>query len=607
MPNFSKLRERGIYRRLATTNPPLSPVAWSTFSTGVGPGRHRIFDFLHRNPNTYLPELSSSRINEPKRYLNIGRYRFPLQKPKYQFLRRSQSFWSLLSKRGIFSHILRVPLTFPPEKVYGVLLSAMCAPDLRGTQGSFTYYSSQKDEEEKYTGGIFSPLTQDQDTCKGKLIGPDHPYLKKRTPLTVPFCIKIDEDPTKVIFYVQGDAHQLTLNQLSPWIRVHFKLGLGIRVSGVFQCCLKSIQPYMALYISPIHIDPYKPALPISYPSYYASYLARLFGKPYATLGLSEDTWALNEGILKDKDFWDQVCGIHQTREDHLLYTLKKMGKGLCVYVFDATDRIQHMFFRHTVPDHPANKNADPSPMTDAIHQIYIRADETLGKAMEMISDEAFLLVLSDHGFKPFICGVNLNSWLHQNGYLTLKNNNLDSEYLQNVDWSKTRAYAIGLAGIYINLKNREKHGIVESGKESREIKQRISRELTGLRDEKRNQSAVRRVFDTEKIYTGPYKGEAPDLLVGYQIGYRISWDGALGKVTKTVFEDNEKNWSGDHGIDPEQVPGILFSNSKIADENPGIIDIAPTLLNLFGIRPPSYMEGKVLRITKKQEDLKTK
>lgn len=599
MPHFDRLRKMGTYRRLGTTYPSLSPVAWSTFATGVGPGRHCIFDFLHRNPNTYMPELSSSRLEVPKQVLDIGKYRIPLRKPKFQFLRKSRSFWSLLSEQGIFSHILRVPLTFPPEKVNGVLLSAMCAPDLRGTQGSFTYYSSKKSEDEDYTGGIFSLLESVKDGYKGQIKGPDHPFLREKTTLSVSFRLVANESSSHAVLSLQDQSYELSLNTLSPWIRVKFRVGWGIHIQGAFQCCLKSIRPQASLYVSPIHIDPVKPALPISYPSYYAGYLARLFGRPFATLGLSEDTWALNEGILDEGVFWKQVFDIHQDRENHLFHSIRKMGKGLCVYVFDATDRIQHMFFRHRVPDHPANRDQAPSPYENAIDRVYMKADETLGKVMEMISEDTLLIVLSDHGFKPFIRGVNLNTWLYQNGYLALKDPDQSLDYLQNVDWDKTKAYAIGLAGIYLNIEGREKQGIVKRGEEENTIKQNIIRELSGLRDTERGESAIRRIYDTAAIYNGPYASDAPDLLVGYNVGYRISWDGAVGKVTPSVIEDNRKFWSGDHGIDPELVPGVLFSNYHVTEENPRITDIAPTLLNVFGIRPPQYMEGKALSIDK--------
>jgi predicted AlkP superfamily phosphohydrolase/phosphomutase len=594
LPNFEKLKDQGSFKKLRTTCPPLSPVAWSSFATGVNPAKHRIFDFLHRNPNSYLPELSSSQVREPTKKIRLGNWQIPLSRPHVQFLRKSQSFWKILGKHGIFSQIIRVPITFPPEKFNGVLLSGMCAPDLQGSQGTFTFYSSGKNAGDALTSGRCLPLEKTESGFRGTLMGPENSFKKSSPTLSLDFQLELNEEQTAIV-HVSGNKHPLSREKLSSWISVTFKSGFGIKIRGICQMLLKSVEPDVLLYVSPIHIDPERPAMPVSYPTYYSVYLAKLFG-PFATLGLAEDTWALNEGVLTESTFLNQVYAFQKEREDQLFHVLKKNRHGVCTVVFDATDRVQHTFFRYLDPEHPAFAEGEIRSK-NAILDVYKKADAVLGRALSTISKDTLLLVMSDHGFKSFRRGVNINSWLQQHGYLFLKEQSERHDYLQNVDWSRTTAYAIGLAGIYINRQGREKHGIVEKG-DIEELKTKLMRQLGGLKDPETDAIAIRKLYDFAATNHGPYAAEAPDLIVGYNPGYRISWDGAIGMTTDTVFEDNLKDWSGDHGIDPEQVPGVLFSNYKIESKTPHIMDIAPTVLSLFGIKKPHYMDGQDIRFT---------
>jgi predicted AlkP superfamily phosphohydrolase/phosphomutase len=200
--------------------------------------------------------------------------------------------------------------------------------------------------------------------------------------------------------------------------------------------------------------------------------------------------------------------------------------------------------------------------------------------------------VLSDHGCTSFRRGVNLNAWLLEHGYLTLKEGSDGrDEWLRSVDWSKTKAYAVGLVGIFLNIRGREEHGIVNPGAEADQLKQELIDRLAGLTDD--GTVAINDAWDTDRLYRGPYKGNAPDLLIGYNHGYRISWDCASGVVAGPVFEDNVKAWSGDHIVDPRIVPGILLASRPIHADDPHIVDLAPTALTLFGVQPPSHMDGR--------------
>ncbi len=517
LPNLSRLN----YRRLRTTCPPLSPVAWSTFATGVNPAKHNIFDFLNRDLRTYAPELSSAKVRPSNKVLRIGKFEIPLSRPTVEMRRKSEPFWKILDRQGVATTILRVPITFPPDDFGGRLLSAMSTPDLRGSQGTFSLFPS----------------------AEGALQGPEHSD-------PIPFRV------VNNVLEIQGQRHPLFVNEYSPWIRVKFRSS----VKGIVRFLLR---PDGALYATPVQIDPEHPALPISQPASYAMYLAKVLGS-FATLGLAEDTSALNEGAIDAEAFLKQAALIQQEREKMFFSALDHSREGVVACVFDGSDRVQHMFY-HDAP---------------VIENLYRDMDRLVGDTARQVDAETAFFVLSDHGFTSFRRGINLNTWLKQHGYLATNEDE--------IDWTRTRAYTFGLSGLYLNLKGREAHGTVDPT-DAPALKSELINNLTNLRDAE--SSAIHKVYDAQAIYQGPYLTAAPDLIVGYASGYRTSWTAALGKVSATVFEDNTKPWCGDHCVDPSLVPGVLFSNLEL-NEQPGIEDLAPTALNLFGIQAPAWMEG---------------
>ncbi|MEJ2338811.1 MAG: alkaline phosphatase family protein, partial [Gemmatimonadales bacterium] len=589
------------YHRLATTFPSISPVAWSSFATGAHPAKHNIFDFLDRDRRTYLPQLSSVRIGRVRRVLRLGRLRLPLAKPEMRLLRKSRPFWSVLGARGFWSTVLRVPITFPPDRFYGAQLAAMCVPDIQGTQGTFTLFTTRRSAEGFKEGGARVLLDSDGETdgagrhFETAFQGPDNELVDGSPPLTLPVAIDLDRQSGTARIEVNGRMLELAVGELSDWIELSFKAAPGIKVRGICRMMVTEMGEHFSLYATPINIDPEKPAMPISHPSYYAVYLAKKLGK-YATLGLAEDTWALNEGVIDDQTFLRLTYDIDREREEMFFAALDKLRRGTVVCVFDATDRIQHMFWRYLEPDHPAAKNGAKAPSRDAIAELYEHNDALVGRIRARLGAEDVLMVLSDHGFASFRRGLNLNAWLHANGYLALKEGGDGSEeWLRDVDWSRTRAYALGLTGLFLNVEGREAKGIVKSGEEAEALKAELIGRLSGLIDEHSGETAIQEAFDTASLYSGPYLKNGPDVLIGYNVGYRISWDGATGVVEGPIFTDNVKPWSGDHGIDPRLVPGVFFSDRSIGCDDPALIDVAPSALWLFGIQPPSYMDGKVL------------
>jgi predicted AlkP superfamily phosphohydrolase/phosphomutase len=571
LPNFSRLKGQGSYRRLRTTFPPLSPVAWSTFATGVNPAKHNIFDFLNRDLRSYAPELSSSKVR-PAEHFRFGRWSLPRSRPTVEMRRKSEPFWKILGRHAVGSTILRVPITFPPDEFAGRMLSAMATPDLRGTQGTFSLFTTGP-----VNGGVNRfGLSQKGDAWEGRLNGPEGHFVEFRV-------------QRKSKLEIQGRTYSLRYGEYTPWIRLKFG-----GVHGIARFLLTQTDPDLTIYVTPVQIDPENPALPISQPRYYAIYLAKLLGT-FATLGMAEDTWALNDGAIDEDAFLKQTDLIQREREAMFFSALRNTRHGVVACVFDASDRVQHMFYRYL---DPASSAAMDARHAGVIERLYRDMDRLVGETLEHVDEKTALFVLSDHGFCAFRRGVNLNSWLRREGYLHLTNTGLTNgaaesgEYFEGIDWSRTQAYTFGLSGIYLNLSGREARGIV-APEDADRLKNELMMKLARLPDEETGAVAILEAYEASAIYRGPYLGGAPDLIVGYAAGYRASWDAAIGKVTAQVFEDNNKAWSGDHCVDPHLVPGVLFSNRRVEADDPGIEDMAPTALRLFGIQPPEWMEGK--------------
>ena len=361
----------------------------------------------------------------------------------------------------------------------------------------------------------------------------------------------------------------LRQGEYTPWLHLQFPSARGIA-----RFLLVSEAPF-SLYCTPVQIDPESPAMPISHPRWYAIYLAKLLGA-FSTLGMAEDTWALNEGAIDQAAFLEQARLIQEERERMFFSALDRSPRGVVACVFDTTDRVQHMCFHQP----------------DVIEPMYRDMDRVLGQTLQYADPGTALFVLSDHGFRAFRRGVNLNAWFLREGYLALKPGADGSgDYLTDIDWSRTRAYTFGLAGAYLNLRGREAQGIV-APEDAPSLTSEIAAKLRGLVDETNGNVAVANAYPAASLYKGPYTAAAPDLIIGYADGYRASWDAAVGKAAGEVLTDNAKHWCGDHCVDPALVPGVLFSNRRMQAEDPGIEDLAPTALKLFGVAPPVWMEG---------------
>lgn len=597
LPNFAHLREVGCFTRVATTTPAQTPVAWSTFSTGLNPGGHGIFDFIRRDPRTYLPDLG----------LNRHEQKNPFVPPRAVNSRRGEPVWSILSAAGVPSTILRCPCSYPPDPLRGRMLAGMGVPDIRGGLGTSTFATADSRVVPGESENLIRLRVDSDRVVRSHLIGPRNP--RDRSDIRFEFELHPGSQPDSAILRSAATPGELNLRvgHWSPWLKVTFKIGLLQSARGMVRVYLRRYNPErdeVELLVSPVNFDPAAPLFPISSPGEYARELENAV-ETYFTTGMVEDHAGLSNGRLTEAAFLDQCAQVWDEREAMMLHELDRFEEGLFFCLFDTSDRVQHMFWRYLEPDHPANRDhpVDPS-LHSAVDDQYRRADAVVGRAHEFVDDQTLLLVLSDHGFNSFRRGVDLNAWLHQQGLLALrpdiKPGESAGDLLQGVDWSRTSAYALGLGGIYLNLKGREAQGIVEP-EEADNLSAWIARGLAGLPDpEQGGAIAVRRVSPRAEIYHGPFAMESPDLVVQFNAGYRVGWSTSLGGIAARVFEDNTKLWAGDHIIDPRLVPGALFSHHPLylggSGRGPGLVDLAPTILAGLGVPVPPAMEGSPLR-----------
>ena len=585
LPNLQKLREQGGYSRLKTTPSAQTPVAWSTFSTGTNPGGHGIFDFLTRDTKTYLPIMALSRYEQKNAFVL----------PKVVNMRRGTPFWDLLSAKEVESTILRIPCAYPPDKVKGRLLAGVGVPDLRGGFGTSAFYSTRADLPGESSEKVITVSVKDGKVAT-HVIGPRDPKTKADHKFDIQ--IQLNRPNNKIIITSQGQPEKLEvqLGKWSKWLKVKFKVGMMQSVSGILRFNLRQLDPEFELYASPVNFETEEPLFPISSPQEYAHDLALKIGR-YYTVGMAEDHDGLNNERFDEAAYLDQCRLVLRERRKMMEFELGRLEKGFFFCLFDTPDRLAHMFWRFTEPDHPANQGEDISRYAHVIEEHYRECDEIVGEAMKHADEDTLFIVLSDHGMNSFQRGLNLNTWLYENGFLALKSGSRPGEsgdFFQNVDWDQTKAFSMGLGCIFLNVKGRESNGILQDG-EAESVREGIVRGLTGLVDSDCGQVAVRSVARREQVYSGPYASEAPDLIVNFSPGYRVSWDTPLGGVPQGLFANNTKKWGGDHVIDPALASGVLFMNKKFRAGSPDLIDLAPTILNAFGVPRGAAMEGSDL------------
>lgn len=661
LPNMAKLRAAGTFRPLRPTVPAQTPVSWSTFSTGIDPGRTGIFDFLRRDPRNYLPVFAAfDETKEPfllgdrnpvvaavivlvlfaiiafiiMRFSRIGgivagviaivlaagafaavRKYIPVTRPGVINRRQGIPFWEVAAKAGKKATVIHIPVTFPAND-FGEgdhMLSGLGVPDVSGRVGKPFYFTSELDFHRSGSNEFSIEVVQLEDN-KGvintKIQGPPNKLFGDPPYITIPMTITVASDRNSIVIEESGNKFTLKPGEWSDWVTFVFPFNPLIKIQGISRFHLMSVQPEVKLYLSPINFDPRKlpPGFKVSSPSTWAPELAKQFG-PYKTLGWQIDTWAISEGFADEQMFLDDmewtVAKDRRMFEDFL-----NGPEDLLVHQFEFADRVGHVFWRFMDPKHPAYDAAAAAKWSGSLLKAYQLMDAIVGDAMTAAEKHnAALIVVSDHGFASFRKAVNYDTWLVMNGYMTLKSGvqvkarNVEmlfdqGQFWENVDWSKTRAYAMGLGELYINMKGREAQGIVNPGAETEALKAELKQRLVQMTDPENGEHPVRRVLAREEVYRQFDPNMIPDLFITNNDGYRVSWQTSLGGIPKNLLEPNKQVWSGDHcSVDPELVKGIFFYNRRLAtDRAPYIADVYPTVLGLLGVSPPYALDGVELK-----------
>ncbi len=694
LPNLAQLRDDGTFLPLQPTNPPQTPVSWSSFATGTNPGKTRIFDFLMRNPADYLPDFAmNSESRRPFLFgprngwivgliaggvalvlgffvailfrlswvtrgaiaalcgLAVGlpsgfvsKQFLPAEVPAAINHRQGSTMWELAAKAGKKVQVIHVPATFPADDVGdGHLLSGLGVPDMRGRVGTPTYYTSDPTFQPGQGANEFSlelvRLADRRGRIETRVIGPyNKPFydyvVDRRTAgiadrreqneakrrarqelddaevprrIDLPLTLDVQGDSCRIT--LSGETQTLKVGTWSDWFTLSFPVNWLVDraapLRGIARFKLLQLAPNLELYLSPINFHPDCHPIAFSWPPDYSDALRKRFGL-FKTIGWPEDTWSLPSGV-GDEDLFLEDMGFTRDKDEEILTgLLGDHADDLYVQIFYFTDRIGHLFWRFLDPHHPAYDPALAAKYAPEVLKAYQTMDAMVGRARKLAGPDALFFVCSDHGFSSFRRGVNINTWLVRNGLMTLKGQTSDPATLeklfdtrdlfQNVDWSRTKAYALGLGSIYVNLVGREKDGCVMPGAEYDDVRRKIRDGLEALVDPATGEHPVARVWTREELYTGFDPNLIPDLRAGNSLNYRVSWQTTLGGVPPDVLEDNHKAWSGDHcSADPDLVRGILFANRKLNKSDPAMIDIAPTVLKVLGVSIPPEMDGKPL------------
>ena len=635
LPNLSRLAETGVFQTLGSTQPSESPVAWASFATGVNPGKHDIYDFLRRDLDTYLPDFNMVRREPPEFFLGL----FQTKPPKVVSTRGGTSFWVHAANDGVRSAVLTVPVTFPPEELHhGQMLAGLPLPDIRGTLGTFSYWAtdlSSFEEGNTEFGGVLKRLLFDGGVSETLLKGPENPILKqeetalkdkkKAAPdqlsdkekagleelatgkdINLPLRVRWTEGSGGVDLEIQGQRVSLQAGEWSAWVPVTFKVNALLSMHGITQFYVIEAGRELRIYGSPVNLDPRNPPLPISKPDGFAREIARSIGL-YRTLGWAESAdKPLNEGRLDEAAFLYDSDRAMDDREKVIFERLKTDDWDLFVAAVETTDRVSHMMWRLIDPRHPMYDEDLAAKYGDSIEKIYKRADDLVGRLLAQIPEDAIFMVMSDHGFHSFRREVNLNTWLLQNGYLVFTGQPGDElnpsdlvnrgRFGEGVDWSRTRAYALGLGQIYFNLRGREARGIVSAGAEYKALQDEIAAKLVEVEDPDDGGKVMRAVYRRDDVYKGEFLKNAPDLQAGFDDGYRVGWQDTLGVIRRAVVENNTRKWSGDHCATAAEISGgVFFSNRKINTDEPNIMDLGPTILKLLEVPLPPDLDGKPL------------
>jgi predicted AlkP superfamily phosphohydrolase/phosphomutase len=611
LPNLQRLRDTGGFSRLGTSVPPQSPVAWANFINGAGPGSHGIFDFVHRHPHQpTAPFYGAAETVPGEGFWEIDDHHLPLDfwpfnhRPAATVLRRQGvPFWDFLDRAGVPSTFYDLPCNYPPSPSHHGhhrCLAGMGTPDLLGGYGTYQHFAEDGPAEPlDESGGRRSRLTFENETARAQLVGPADSLRREPRPTHLELLVHRDRDANAAVIEIQGRRVVLSAGQWSRWTKLDFTLSTpwflpSRHVNGICRFYLQEVAPNFRLFVSPINMDPSDPAAPLSEPGAFVQDVSGRLGL-FPTLGFQEAYEARKSGVFNDDEFKRQADTVLEERLALFEYALNNYDDGLLFFYFSSSDLQSHIFWWDSDTPQPARPEGGlAQTQFQHVRRLYRRLDRVVGELVDRYGSQATIVVMSDHGFANFGRQFNLNAWLRENRYLCLEGSVEDRpSTLQDVKWSETSAYGLGLNGLYLNLKGREPHGTIEPGEEREALLQDLAARLEAVEDD--GQRVIRGVYRADRIYSGNATALAPDLVIGYARGYRASWATVGGDATGEILLDNDSAWSADHCADALEVPGVLFCNRTLRQGAPSLVDVAPSILGEFGLPVPSSMVGRNL------------
>jgi predicted AlkP superfamily phosphohydrolase/phosphomutase len=615
LPNFDRMRKKGWFSPLGTSIPPQSPVAWANFITGAGPGVHGIFDFVHRDPQTYFPYYSAAQTLGGDEGWDVGDWKIPLtfwpfnhSPTETKLCRKGTAFWSYLDEAGISARIYDIPSNYPPtpsDEGNVRCLSGMGVPDLLGSYGTHHLFAQGGEARVEAAGSIRKRIEFDRHgKATASLEGPENTALKEPKRSEIEFSIY--RHPTRAEARIDIQDHVILLkeHEWSGWQEVSFTMEMppflpDSKVTGIVRFYLQEVRPYFRLYASPININPADPGEQrISEPASYVTKISEKLGL-FGTEGFQEDYNALKQKVFNDAEYKIQADFVLKERFNLLNYALGTYDDGFLFFYFSSTDLQSHMFWWDTDDKHPVRTPEDAKRYNNVISDLYKRMDKMMGDILDRYGGEALVFAISDHGFGNFGRQFELNTWLRDNGFInpphcrSLIDPSVGRDHM--VDWSRTTAYGLGLNGLYLNRVGRERNGIVTQS-QADELLERLREGLLEISDPVTGERPIANVYRTDQDYHGPEAKHAPDLIIGYARGYRSSWATGLGSIVDgDIITDNDSAWSADHCMAAEQLPGVIFCNQPLKVSDPALIDLAPTILQAYGLPVPKDMTGRVL------------
>ena len=539
MPNLGRFVDRRGYSRFEVANPPQSEVSWTSIATGLNPGAHGMFDFVHRDPASYTPYVS---LLPSQQRFGVTRFIRP---------HHATTIFDMAAERGYPATSLWWPATFPARLESPVrTLPGLGTPDLLGRLGVGTLYVSNPDLPEKLgKTPVFRLKVEGRGRYAQHLFGPVQQKRGSRHTLAVPFQLQV-YDERSASLGVSAHVVPLTLGAWSPILELEFKVNRFVSLRAIARAILTEVSPTVKIYFLPIQLHPLGSVTPYGSPNSFVKRTWQSAG-PFLSLGWPQDTTALEDGCINDDQFVALCESIHAARVRVLMHNLQDFKEGVVASVFDCLDRLQHMFWR----DRP-----------DIIDGWYVQLDHFVGDVManSNVTSEGKgrLVILSDHGVERVDYKIHLNRWLIDNGYMMTANEATAGD-LTGVKWDTTRAYAIGLNSLYLNLAGRERDGVV-SADHRRDLCDDIRRRLLSWRTPDGN-PVVREAWHNDEVYSGPLAQYGPDMIIGYSPGCRASSETGLGAWSSVPLETNQDHWSGDHCFDHRSVPGVLFANQGLA------------------------------------------